>query len=268
MHAVVRSSALHQDRARHRSGGRLSTASCVRQVLPRTTLVASAAAISLSFSVLQANAAKLGGAYFVDDAEIGKLGSCEFESWGSFADNTDRVLVFSPACVFNLGQPVELGANFIKMRSDGAWDSTLALSAKTVPIPIKGDGLGLAVAGAVTYDLTTHTVNGLIVNVPVTWDISKQLRFNVNMGAQYDLEQRELFATLGTGISWNFVQQWSWISEIFAVVGPEQRNPRYQTGIRYNPSKDIDLDMIYGRNLTGEGANWITLAVTARINDN
>lgn len=233
----------------------------------RVIVAASAFVILLSFSMPQAEAAKLGGAYFVDDAEIGKVGSCEIESWGSFADNTDRIFVFSPACVFNLGRPVELGANYVKMRSDGAWDSTLALTAKTVPIPIGGDGLGLAVAGAVTYDLTNHTVNGLIVNVPVTWDISKQLRFNVNMGAQYDLDRRELFATLGAGISWNFVQKWSWISEIFAVVGPEERNPRYQTGIRYNPSKDIDLDLIYGRNLTGEGANWITLAVAVRIND-
>ena len=72
---------------------------------------------------------------------------------------------------------------------------------------------------------------------------------------------------MGAGISWNFVEQWSWISEIFAIVGPGETNPRYQTGIRYNPSKDIDLDLIYGRNLTGEGANWITLAVVVRIND-
>jgi hypothetical protein len=163
--------------------------------------------------------------------------------------------------------PVELGANFVKMRSDGAWDSTLALSAKTVPLPINGYSMGLAVAGAVTYDLNNHTVNGLIFNVPVTWDISKQLRFNVNVGAQYDIDQHELFATMGAGISWNFVKQWSWISEVFAVVGPAQTNPRYQSGIRYNPTKDIDLDLIYGRNLTGEGANWMTLALTVRIWD-
>src|SRR3954469_25207351 len=84
----------------------------------------------LSLSPLPAaRAAKLGGAYFVDDSEIGKLGSCEFESWGSFAANTDRIFVFSPACVFNVGRPVELGASYIKIRSDGAWEQTLALTA-------------------------------------------------------------------------------------------------------------------------------------------
>src|SRR3954469_21139622 len=38
----------------------------------------------------KAFAARLGGAYYVDDAEIGKPGSCEFESWSSFAANGDR----------------------------------------------------------------------------------------------------------------------------------------------------------------------------------
>lgn len=235
--------------------------------LSRVLVLAAFAAVWFALPCPDARAAKLGGAYFVDDAEIGRVGSCEIESWGSFADNTDRIFVFSPACVFDVGRPVELGTNFVKMRSDGAWDSTLALTAKTVPIPINGHGFGLAIAGAVAYDLTNHTLNTLIANVPVTFDLSRALRFNINFGAQYDVDQKQLLATMGAGISWNFVQQWSWISEIFAIVGPGETNPRYQTGIRYNPSKDIDLDLIYGRNLTGEGANWITLAVSVRIND-
>jgi hypothetical protein len=36
-----------------------------------------------------------GGAYYVDDAEIGKLGSCEIETWSSFAASGDRIAVFS-----------------------------------------------------------------------------------------------------------------------------------------------------------------------------
>jgi hypothetical protein len=36
-------------------------------------------------SVSKPNAAKLGGRYFVDDAEIGKVGSCETEQWASSA---------------------------------------------------------------------------------------------------------------------------------------------------------------------------------------
>ena len=77
----------------------------------------------------QALAARLGGAYYVDDAEIGKPGSCEIESWGSFALNRDHIAVFSPACVVNLGGPVELGTNLVNLRSQGEKDSLVSLTA-------------------------------------------------------------------------------------------------------------------------------------------
>ena len=217
----------------------------------------------------KALAARLGGAYYVDDAEIGKPGSCEFESWSSFAANGDRIAVFSPACVVNFGAPIELGTNIVNLRSDGQGDTIATLTAKTVPIPIGPSGFGLAIAGAVIYDPGHQTGNGFIVNVPVSFDFSKSLRVNVNFGAQYnDGDPRGLFATGGVGVSWNFIPRWSVISEVFAIMGPGQSNPRAQSGLRYSPTKDIDWDLIYGRNLTGEGANWITVALTIRIGDN
>ena len=217
----------------------------------------------------KAFAARLGGAYYVDDAEIGKPGSCEIESWSSFAANGDRIAVFSPACVLNFGVPVELGTNIVNLRSDAQGDTIATLTAKTVPIPIGPSGFGLAIAGAIIYDPGHQTGNGMIVNVPMSFDFSKTLRVNLNFGAQYnDGDPRGLFATGGLGVSWNFVDHWSVISEVFAIMGPGQSNPRFQSGIRYSPTKDIDWDLIYGRNLTGEGANWITLALTIRIGDN
>jgi hypothetical protein len=171
-----------------------------------------------------AYAARLGGAYYVDDAEIGKPGSCEFESWSSFAANGDRIAVFSPACVVNFGVPVELGTNIVNLRSDGQGDTIATLTAKTVPIPIGPSGFGLAIAGAAIYDPLHQTGNGLIVNVPMSFDFSKNLRLNVNFGAQYnDGVPRGLFATGGVGVSWNFVPQWSIISEVFAIMGSGQR---------------------------------------------
>lgn len=235
----------------------------------RSAALASAILIVLLFPAQEASAAKLGGPYYVDDAEIGNLGSCEVESWGSFAANGNRIAVFSPACVVNPGSPVELGTNLVNTRSDGDGNSTVSLTAKTVALPIGPTGFGLAVAGAVTYDPINHTNNGLIFNVPVTFDFSKELRVNVNVGAQYNWgDPRGLFATAGVGVSWNFVKQWSVSSEVFALIGPGESNPRFQSGVRYSPTKDIDCDLIYGRNLTGEGANWITLALTVRIGDN
>jgi hypothetical protein len=245
--------------ARHLQG-RVCAAS---RVLPFALL------IILFFPFAQAFAARLGGAYYVDDAEIGKVGSCEIESWSSFAANGDRIAVFSPACVADLGRPVELGTNLVNLRSDSEGDFIATMTAKTVPIPIGRTGFGLAIAGAVVYDPLNHTGSGLIVNVPVTFDFSKELRLNLNFGAQYygSGDTRGLFGTAGAGVSWTFVPHWSVISEVFALMGPGQTNPRFQSGVRYSPTKDIDCDLIYGRNLTGEGANWISVGLTVRIWD-
>jgi len=113
-----------------------------------------AAAVTLLLVVASAQAAKLGGPYYVDDAEIGKVGSCEVESWASFAANTDHIYVFSPACVVNLGAPVEIGLNAVNALSAGVGDTTLSLTGKTVPLPIGPSGFGLALSDAVVYDFT------------------------------------------------------------------------------------------------------------------
>jgi hypothetical protein len=217
-----------------------------------------------------ARAAKLGGPYFVDDAEIGKVGSCEVEKWASSAHNGDHIYVASPACVVNLGAPVEVGSNLVNFRADGEVDVNASLTAKTVPIPLPGGGLpgfGLALSGAFVWDLTSNSLNSLIVNIPLSYDFNDQLRLNVNVGAQYNADPSLMIATAGLGVSWNFYDQWSVISEVFAFMAPGLTNPRFQTGLRFNPIKAVDCDFIYGRNLTGEVANWFTVALTVRIGD-
>ena len=211
--------------------------------------------------------ASLGGAYFVDDAEIGSVGSCEVEHWASFAANSDHVLVSNPACVFNLGRPVELGMTYLRTRSDGQSGSTLGTSAKTTFIASGGHGWGMGASGSVTYDLTNGAVNGVIINVPVTYDVSKELRFNFNAGLLYDPTRDQTFATTGAGVAWNFVKPLSLLAEVFAVIGPGEANPRYQVGLRYNPIKSVDIDVIFGRNLTGERSNWITFGVNFRTGE-
>ena len=238
------------------------------------SVCARAGALGLAVLVLAllplagARAAKLGGPYFVDDAEIGPVGSCETEQWASSARNGDHIYVFSPACVVRLGAPVEIGTNLVNFRSDGFVDPTVSLTGKTVPIPLPGGGrpgFGLALSGAFVWDMNSNSLNSLILNVPLSYDFNEKLRLNVNVGAQYNADPSLLIATGGLGVSWNFADQWSIISEVFAFVAPGQTNPRYQTGLRYNPIKAVDCDFIYGRNLTGEGANWFTVALTVRV---
>jgi hypothetical protein len=210
-------------------------------------------------------AAQLGGAYFVADADIGPVGSCEVESWASFAGNSDRVFVSNPACVFDLGRPVELGPTYLRTRSGGEWGTTLAATAKIPLVPIDGVRPGIAVIGSVAYDAINNVVNGLNITVPVTFDITKQFRINLNGGVQYDPSLRQLFATPGAGFSWSFAKTLSLNAELFAIIGPGQSNPRSQVGIRYTPIESVDFDLIYGRNLTGEHANWLTAGLNFRF---
>src|SRR2546430_6058896 len=152
----------------------------------RALALALALLIFLFAPLAQAFAARLGGAYYIDDAEIGKPGSCEIKSWSSFAANGDRIAVFSPACVVNPGRPVEVGTNLVDLRSNGQEDVLATLTAKTVPIPIgRSGGFGLAIAGAIVYDPLSQTGSGLIVNVPLTFEFNKDFRVNVNFGVQY-----------------------------------------------------------------------------------
>jgi hypothetical protein len=54
------------------------------------------------------------------------------------------------------------------------------------------------------------------------------------------------------------------IGEVFGQAGSRDetsttQHPRLQTGVRYSPTSNVDLVMVYGRNLNGENANWVTL---------
>jgi hypothetical protein len=41
--------------------------------------------------------------------------------------------------------------------------------------------------------------------------------------------------------------------------------PRFQTGARYRPNEIFSVDVIYGHNITGENANWLTIGTTIRF---
>lgn len=43
------------------------------------------------------------------------------------------------------------------------------------------------------------------------------------------------------------------------------REPRTQIGLRFTPQDNIDLDLIWGRNITGENAHWLTLGLNLRF---
>jgi hypothetical protein len=229
----------------------------------RCALAGGLCALAVATAVDRSLAA--GGAFQVDDAEVGAVGSCKVESWASFASNTDFIGVVSPACVADLGRPVELNAAFARFRSDKEWGSALVAKGKTNLIPVESNKFGLALIAGTALDLVDRNVNAVFVTVPLTWQAHERLRLNVNGGWLWDPSVGRHVASWGAGFEWNFVKPLTLIGEVFGFAGGENPEPRFQLGLRYTPMESFDIDVIYGRNLSGEQANWVTVGLNLRF---
>ena len=95
------------------------------------------------------------------------------------------------------------------------------------------------------------------------------MRINVNGGWLWDRMRRSPLSDLWLGFDWKFTDTLQWTIETFGQAGasdtPSVVRPRFQTGVRYRPNEIFSVDLIYGRNITGENANWITLGTTIRF---
>jgi hypothetical protein len=231
------------------------------------------AALAVAIAILPALSNPVhaaGGAFVVDDSEVGKSGECKIESWASFASNADFLGVTSPSCVANLGQPVEFGFALARFRADGEWGSELLVKGKTSILSVETGKLGVALSGGVAFDLVTEDHSASTINVPATFQVSKQFKINVNAGWLYVRAEDLNWVTYGAGFEWNLVKSVTLIGEVFGLAGqnvePSSRtNPRRQLGLRFTAVESIDIDLIYGHNIFGENANWITVGLNVRF---
>lgn len=224
-----------------------------------------ATAVAL-MAIVSEQASAASGAYAVDDADIGKPGDCKIESWASFGDNRDRAFVASPACVVNLGVPVELGAQVTRSRVDGVWSTSFGPKAKINIVP-SSNGVGIGLTGAATWDQHGQSV-GSLVNVPVTFQARENVRINLNLGWAYDAMARVSYLNWGAGFEWEFIDKVTLIGEVYGLAGKtiaQETDPRAQVGLRFTPVKALDLDVIYGRNINGRDSHWITTGVNFRF---
>lgn len=215
----------------------------------------------------QARAAN--GAYAVDAADIGEAGSCKIESWLSAASNTDFSAVANPSCVVDPFKPVELSMNMNRAGSDGEWSSTFSPKAKMNIAPTGVGRLGYSIYAGGSFDALTGENLTAFAVVPATFRLSENTRLNFNGGWLWDRGVDRHFFTYGIGFDWKFTQTLQWTIEAFGQAGqsdtPSVVQPRFQTGVRYRPNEIFSVDLIYGRNITGENANWITLGTTIRF---
>jgi hypothetical protein len=211
-----------------------------------------------------------GGAFAADDAGIDEPGACKVESWISSASNRDFAAVSVPACVVKLFLPTELALQAARTRVGGEWGTSLTPKAKLMIQEPKVGNFGLAMSGGATFDAVTGLNTGSFVNVPLTYMISETFKINVNAGWSYDHVNLLHYATYGAGFEWIPAKSWTVIGEVFGLVRERSdprslTDPRFQLGVRYTPIDTIDIDVIYGRNITGENANWITVGMNVRF---
>jgi hypothetical protein len=209
------------------------------------------------------------GAYAVDAADISDVGSCKIESWLQAATNTDFSAVANPTCAVNIFRPVELSMQTVRSRSDGDWSNTIAPKAKWNIAPTGIGKLGYSFYAGGSFDALTGENLTAFAVVPATYRLSENMRINVNAGWLWDRTVDRHYLTYGVGFDWKFTEVLQWTIEAFGQAGatdtPSVVRPRFQTGVRYRPNEIFSVDLIYGHNISGENANWITIGTTVRF---
>jgi hypothetical protein len=230
-------------------------------------MFAAAPAVLVSLMTLEARAAN--NAYAVDAADISEVGSCKVESWISTASNSDLSTVANSSCVVDLFKPVELSLLTNPSRADGAWSTTIAPKAKTNLVPTGIGKFGFSFYAGGSFDAMTGENLAAFAVVPATFRLSETMRINLNAGWLWNRAVDRPYLTYGVGFDWKFTDVLQWTIETFGQAGsadiPSVVRPRFQTGVRYRPNEIFSVDVIYGRNITGENANWITIGTTVRF---
>jgi hypothetical protein len=225
--------------------------------------------VLVALLVASGHAEAANGAYAVDAADISDLGSCKVESWYSMATNSDFAAVANPSCVVDITRPVELSVLTNHSRSDGEFSTTLAPKAKINIEPTGIGKFGVSALASGTFDAVTGQNTAVFAEIPATYRFNETMRINLNAGWLWDRTVDRHYFTYGVGFDWKFTDVLQYTVELYGQAGRAEFasviQPRVQTGVRYRPNDIFSVDVIYGRNITGENSNWITLGTTIRF---
>ncbi len=233
---------------------------------------AAAATLLLLAVIAPRPALAANGAVAVDDTDVDPVGACKVDSWASFASNRDRIGMVSPGCVFNFGRPVDITLGFQRARADGVWGTSASVKVRTLLVPGEVGKFSLLFSASTAYDLQDGGLSSALVNIPLTFHALENLKFNLNGGWLYDRPAELHWATWGAGFDWSVSERVSLIGEVFGQLGhslveqPQANDARAQFAFRLKPNENLDFDVIYGRNITGENAHWVTVGLNVRFN--
>jgi len=251
--------------------------SCVQKTRVQKFCVQSAGAAAAVLSLLLVlaspnEALAANGALAVDDTDMDPVGHCKVDSWYSAASISDRVAFTAPGCVVDIGRPVDVTFGFARVRQDHNWSTGATAKIRTLIMPAGTGKVSLLFSAAIAYDFTNSEVSDVLVNIPATFQLLENLKLNLNAGWLHNRPDDLHWATWGASVDWSVNDRISIIGEVFGLVGdrdperPHARDPRAQLALRFKPNENLDFDVIYGRNIYGENAHWITVGLNVRFN--
>ena len=228
------------------------------------------AILPLALALVSGGVLGAGAAYQVDTAEVSAPGSCKVEAWYSASTGRDAIAAVNPACVADLSRPVEMGVQVARGRADGEYTTVAVPKVKTNLLPSAIGKLGIAAAAGFAYDFSEQDSTAVFANLPATLRLSDTARINLNAGWLRDRSFGADYGTYGVGVDLRTRDNvWTLTGEMFgqavAPAPPGANQPRYQLGLRYRPVDPFNIDLIYGRNLIGEGRNWLTVSTIVRF---
>lgn len=253
--------------ARHARHSLLLLPPAKRRALQRNLMfIGLTLGILLTIALLsKANAA--GGSYVVDDGAINAPGECNVDAWYSANrhDGGTHTETLSPACTFAAMPSVQWGAALFRATTAGSGETQVNPQLKAQVWSRKDLGLEMAAsAGAHVALDRQHGFDGADFNLPVTWQPLETLRLNLNAGwshAYNDGDQTHRL-TWGTGLEYLVAPSLTVIAERYSQEGGDQA---WQAGPRFHFGEFVDVDLVVGRSLIGERAQWLTSGATLRF---
>ena len=210
------------------------------------------------------------GAYVVDDAEAAAPGACRVESWASFASNRDFIGAAAPGCGVPFIVPAEISGLFLRTRTDGEWGTVFAPKGKVNLLPAEVGKVGLGASLSAAFDLLTGETAAVFATVPITYKMSEEFRVHLQrrmvLGSPERHSLRDIRRRVRVGVrqTVHADRRGLRLTRTRRPVST-QTSPRAQLGLRFTPIESLDFDVIYGRNISGENANWITIGMNLRF---
>ncbi|MEN4948380.1 hypothetical protein [Pseudomonas proteolytica] len=199
-----------------------------------------------------------GGSYVVDDGAINAPGECNVDA--GYTRSTQRTTL-SAACTSGALPNLQWGAAI----EDEPGLSQLSPQLKGSLWAWQDAGVEIAWAAAAHIAVDRrHPFDGADLGVPLTWQAFETLRLNLNAGWShaYDDGEQNQRLTWGTGLEYRVADSLTLLAERY---GQQHGDQAWQAGPRVHLGKQVDVDLVVGRNLTGDHDRWLTTGATLRF---